>query len=468
MTKQNIEMIELGCLLVMAAYHIILYFQVKRYYYLFLGLLCAIVLVRASLVQDGTQLFYQIIPTAPRWLGIKIEYLVSYASLALLPMFIYDLFPMKRYQRFIRFGQWATLVLIAFVLVTPSSIYRYSLNVYHLLMLGAFALVFIILYWAIKKNRTGAKAILTGLLLVFGFVFLEMFKNSGLASFDLGGPNLVNTGVVAYLFFQSIALSTIFAKSFTENQQLTKELEEKVAARTEQLSKSNLVKDRFIQVVSHDLRGPLGNLKATIDLLQSGSIDAKDSKQLLMRINKRVDQSLGMLDDMLEWSKVSVSRVNVDETIFNMNDLIEKTIEINEENAYNKDIQIKLIARENLFIHSDKNAVQVVLRNLISNAIKFTPRYGAVNVILDKAEGQVRVKVIDSGIGIPEEMKQTLFDMDRKNSRSGTEQEESSGVGLALCRDLMSKINGKISVDNNPGGAGTIFTCWFGKNVLPG
>jgi len=467
MSKQNLEMIELGCLIVMSAYHVILYFQVKRNYYLFLGLLCLIVLIRASLVFDGAQLFYQILPTASRAIGLKIEYLVSYTSLALLPMFIYDLFPIKIYHRFLRFFQWATLTLVAFVLVTPSSIYRYSLNVYHVLMIGAFVLVFMNLTWAIRKGKTGAKAILYGLLFAFGFVLLEMVKNSGLVNFDFGGPNLVNTGVVAYLFFQSIALSTIFAKSFTENQQLTLELEEKVAARTEQLSKSNLVKDRFIQVVSHDLRSPLGNLKATVDLLQTGGLSEKDMKQLLLRINRRVDQSLGMLDDMLEWSKVSVSRVNMDRTVFNMNDLIDQTISFNEENAYHKDIQIKLIAREHLFIESDQNAVKVVLRNLISNAIKFTPRYGAVNVILDKAEGQVRVKVIDSGIGIPEEMKHTLFDMDRKNSRSGTEQEESSGVGLALCRDLMTKIEGKITVDNNPGGAGTIFTCWFGKNVLP-
>lgn len=461
MEKQDLEMIELGCLLVMAAYHTVLYFQVRRKYYLYLGLLCFIVLLRATLVYDGSQLFTELFPSVSRGIRWKIEYLASYAALPLLPMFIFDLFPIKVYQNYLRFFQICGATLMALVLVTPHRIFLYSLNIYHLLMVAAFVLVFVMLWRAMKRRKVGAKAIFWGLAVCFVFVAIEMLKNSGAVKIDTGGPNLVNTGVVSYLFFQSVALSTIFAKSFTENQQLTRELEEKVAARTEQLSKSNLVKDRFIQVVSHDLRSPLGNLKATVDLLQSGTISEKDSKQLLEKINKRVDQSLGMLDDMLEWSKVSVSKVSMEEVSINLNELIEDAVDLAEENAYAKEIALKFVTKEQLHIDADKNAVQVIIRNLLSNAIKFTPRGGSVTLILDKAEGQVRVKVIDSGIGIPDDMKATLFDMERKNSRAGTEQEQSSGVGLALCRDLIQQIGGRITVDDNPGASGTVFTCWF-------
>lgn len=450
----------------MSAYHIILYFEVRRKYYLFLGLICTAVLIRASLVYDGSQILYQALPFVSKKVGNKLEYLSAYSTLALLPMFIYDLFQLRFYKKFLPYFQFLTIGLMLLVIATPYWIYSYSLNLYHVSMVCAFVYVFILLRWAVIKSKTGAKSILFGLSICFVFVLIEMVKNSGYFEINTNGPNLVNTGVVAYLFFQSLALSTIFAKSFTENQQLTKDLEQKVAARTEQLSKSNLVKDRFIQVVSHDLRGPLGNLKATVDLLQSGTIDENESKQFLSRINKRVDQSLGMLDDMLEWSKVSVSKDAVDHSVINMNELIEKTISLSEENAYNKDINVRFVSKEQLSIDSDHNAVHVVLRNLLSNAIKFTPRNGSITIILDKAEGQVRVKVIDSGIGIPDEMKSSLFDMDRKNSRSGTEQEQSSGVGLALCKDLMMKIEGRITVDDNPSGTGSVFTCWFGKNVV--
>ena len=466
MTKQTVELLELGCLLFMSAYHLILFLEVKRLYYLFLGLICTAVLIRASLVYDGSQIFYEVFPFVSKKIGNKLEYLSAYSCLALLPMFIYDLFQLKFYKKFILYFKILTGFLMVLVILTPYSIYSYSLNAYHIAMVIAFIYVFILLRWAVKKDKTGAKSILFGLSVCFVFVMIEMMKNSGYFDIDTNGPNLVNTGVVAYLFFQSLALSTIFAKSFTENQQLTRDLEEKVAARTEDLSKSNLVKDRFIQVVSHDLRGPLGNLKATVDLLESGTINEYESKELLAKINKRVDQSLGMLDDMLEWSKVSVSKDAVDHSVINMNELIEKTISLSEENAYNKDISIRFVSKEQLSIDSDSNAVHVVLRNLLSNAIKFTPRDGSITIILDKAEGQVRVKVIDSGIGIPDDMKESLFDMDKRNSRSGTEQEQSSGVGLALCKDLMMKIDGRINVDDNPSGAGTVFTCWFGKNII--
>jgi signal transduction histidine kinase len=400
-------------------------------------------------------------------LGQKINYIVIYSIPALFTLFIYDLFSIKHFGKYIAFFKYSSLILIAIVVFTPYSFYsNIMLDVFNLILIGAFVLVFIILYWASKRKKTGAKTMMAGILLCFGLVLIEMIRNSNLLFGDFGGYSLINAGIIGYLFFQSIAISTIFARSFTESQQITKELEEKVAARTEQLSKSNLVKDRFIQVVSHDLRGPLGNLKATVDLLQSGTINERESRDLLGKINKRVDQSIGMLDDMLEWSKVSVSKETVDHDVINMNELIEKTIALNDENAFSKDIIIRFVSKEQLSIDSDQNAVHVVLRNLLSNALKFTPRDGTITVILDKAEGQVRVKIIDSGIGIPDEMKVTLFDMERKNSRTGTEQEESSGVGLALCRDLMNKIQGRINVDDNPSGNGTVFTCWFGKNVV--
>jgi signal transduction histidine kinase len=467
MLSQLIEMMGLGCLLCMAVFHIIVYFDIKRNYSLYFGLLCLAIFFRTALISDGSQFLYVLMPSLPNWLGYKISYVAIYSIPALFTLFIYDIFRIKHYLRYLAFFKYSSLALIVAVIVSPYTFYRgILLPVFDIILLSAFVLVFTILYWASKRKKIGANAILAGITICFLFALFEIIRKTGPYLQDFDGFNLISAGIIGYLFFQSVAISTIFAKSFTANQQVTKELEEKVAARTEELSKSNLVKDRFIQVVSHDLRGPLGNLKATVDLLQTGSLKPGETQELFGRINKRVDQSLGMLDDMLEWSKVSVSKESEDREVINMNELIEKTISLSDENAFNKDILVRFVSKEQLSIDSDHNAVHVVLRNLMSNAIKFTPRNGNITVILDKAEGQVRVKVIDSGIGIPDEMKETLFDMERKNSRSGTEQEQSSGVGLALCRDLMNKINGRITVDDNPSGNGTVFTCWFGKNVV--
>ena len=116
MSKQNLEMIELGCLLVMCVYHVILFSQIRRNYYLYLGLLCFIVLVRASLVEDGSQLFFQVF-NVDSLTGLKIEYLTAYSSMLLLPMFVYDLFTFRSFLKYLRFFQVVGGLLMVFVLM---------------------------------------------------------------------------------------------------------------------------------------------------------------------------------------------------------------------------------------------------------------------------------------------------------------------------------------------------------------
>ncbi|MCP4461000.1 MAG: hypothetical protein GY816_23715 [Cytophagales bacterium] len=460
MSKQNVEMIELGCLLVMCVYHVILYFQIRRNYYLYLGLLCFIVLVRASLVSDGSQLFLQMFIVEPI-IGTKIKYLASYASLLLMPMFIYDLFTFKSFSKFLKFFQIIGATLMAFVLVTPYHIYSYSLNVYHVLMLLDFAFIFTILYYAPKKDLIGARVIFYGVVICFGFVFLEILKSSELVDLNLSGSNLVNTGFVACLFFQSLALSSIFAGSFAENKKLNKNLDERVSMRTEQLIKSNLVKEQLIQIVSHDLRSPLSSIKSTIDLTKDETLSNEEGIGLMHRINEQVDQSLKMLDDLLSWSKVSVSTMKMYNEPVKLSDLIEECIGMYTEIAEKKEIDLHLEQTSQAEFDSDKNALKVVFRNLISNAIKFTPRGGTILITVGEDDQYLRVVVTDSGIGLSDEMKETLFEMNRKNSRPGTEKEESTGIGLALVQDLIQQNNGEITVEDNPAGKGAIFTCLF-------
>jgi signal transduction histidine kinase len=465
---------EIGSLILMSVYHGVLYFQVRRDYYMYMALICLMVLIRALLVYNGSRFLYQIFPVLdgdrlmegiqPGW-GMKLEYMVVYATLFLVPMFIHSLFNFRIHNKYIRWFQWAGGILLAFVLFTPYNIYHHTLNIYHVLMLLAFILVFIILFQAIKRKRTASNYILIGLIICFVFVFLEMFRNSGIYSFETNGPNLVNTGVVAYLFFQSLALSAIFAKSFHENQKLTEELEEKVAARTEQLSKSNVVKERFISVVSHDLRSPLSNLKGMLDLTQSGDLKPEDVKQLTGSISSNLDASLKLLDELLEWTgaNTNISRVNMSREALVVNQLIDECAHLFKDHAARKGIRLNIEKHDPIQIESDKNALKVVFRNLISNAIKFTPVGGEVNVRLTDGLDWLMVQVTDSGIGVPDTMKRTLFEMERKNQRAGTANEKSSGIGLALCRDLVEQNGGKIWVEDNPKGQGATFKCSFPK-----
>lgn len=459
MTEQNLEMIEIGCLFFMAAYNLILFFQIKRNYYLYLSLLCFLVFTRAWLVDDGSMLFYQVFPDVSRSVGRKIEFGITYSSLFLMPMFLNALYTFGFLSKYIKYFQIVGLMLILFVLVTPYQLFRYTLNIYHVIMVVGFIYSFIILFRAIKEKRTGSKWVLYGFIICFVFVFVEMFKNSGLVNFDTGGPNLVNTGVIGYLFFQSIALSAIFAKSFNENKALSKELDERVSARTEQLSKSNLVKQRFIRIVSHDLRGPLGNLKTTMTLLNDDVIGKEQSQELFRKIDKDLQGSLEMLDALLKWTKATTGpKLEVFTERVDVGKIVKTTISMFKEDAKKKKIKLIYVNRKMpVFIEADHNAVEVILRNLVSNGIKFTRTGGRVEVSCLKKQDSVEIRVLDSGIGIPDEMKETIFDMESKNNRPGTNDEKSSGVGLALCKDLVDQIGGKIGLEDSSTGEGTLF-----------
>ncbi len=458
MSEQQLEMIELGCLLFFSAYHIILYFQVRRKYYLYLGLLGLVVLVRATLVHDGSGLFFQIFSEIDTLTGRKIEYLAAYSALVLMPLFINDLYTFPSYSRYVKFFQYSGLTLITFVLLTPYQIYRETLNIYHLLMIGGFLLVFVIIYEAIRRNQTGAKFILYGVILCFGFVMVEMIKNSRVIPyFPTAGPNLVNTGVLIYFFFQSIALSAIFARSFRENNELNKELEERVSARTEQLSKSNLVKERFIRIVSHDLRSPLGTLQTTLALLDEGILSKKQTKELFRKISLNLDGISKMLDDLLDWTRAtSGSEVKIHKEVIDLDRVIAGTIILFDDNASQKKIDLYFKKPLKVQVYSDNNAIKVILRNLISNAIKFTKRGGKVIVSYKRKSDVVEVSVADTGIGIPSEMKESIFHMNSKNRRMGTNNEKSTGIGLALCYDLTKQIGEKIWVEDN-GAVGSVF-----------
>lgn len=457
--KQSIEMIEIGCILLIAIYHIILYFQIKRKYYLYLGMLALMIVVRALLVDDGSGLLFQLIPDLDKLSGRKIEYFATYTTLFLLPMFIGDLYVFPETKKFLKFFQVVGLLLLLIVLITPYAIFRSTLNVFHIAMIGSFILVFYMLYHAVKTRLTGSKVILIGMLIAFAFVFVEMLKNSSVIPyFDTVGPNLVNTGVVIFFFFQSIALSEIFARSFAENSKLNRELEERVAARTEQLTKSNTVKERFIQIVSHDIRAPLGNLKSLLPLVEEGEISKVDASRIFKKIEVNLDGSLDMLDELMEWTKTtSEAKSKIYRERINIIDLIEETLMLFEQVAVKKEIELVFKkTQDQLYVNSDRNAAKVILRNLVSNALKFTDKSGKVTIGFEAKGSRVEVSVADTGIGIPDQMKRTLFDMDTKNKRAGTDNEKSTGIGLSLCKDLLSQNGGEIWIENNDPN-GTVF-----------
>ncbi|MCI9846029.1 sensor histidine kinase [Flavobacterium pectinovorum] len=212
-------------------------------------------------------------------------------------------------------------------------------------------------------------------------------------------------------------------------------------------------KNQFFSIISHDLRGPLGSAVSlsgllTEDIEKHSEEEIKEISEMLYQSNKN---SYKLLENLLEWSQVQTGMITFSPKKTTLNALIKENIELNKNAALNKNITLLFDSAELIEIEVDKNMIDTVLRNLLNNAIKFTSKNGKVEIRLLKTNRKVEIAITDNGIGIPDNMKETLFKINNKVIQKGTENEAGSGLGLLLCSEFINMHQGKIWVESQLG-----------------
>jgi signal transduction histidine kinase len=446
----DFEMIEIGCLLLMIFYHMGLYFQLKRNSsYLILSLLCLAVLIRTATTYNSSLLFSRLFPFVEFSMMKKLEFGVAFASLMLMPMFIQKLFTEDTLRWPIRFFQVSSTLLVLIVLVTPPYIFGKALDVFHVLMTTSFVFVLWTIYKAIRNKRQGAWIIFCGLLICCIFMEFEMLMVSDVIPESVFPvPNPVGIGVVIFLLFQSLALSVRFAKAFKDVEDLTHALEKRVEKRTEELSRANLVKDKLFSIISHDLRSPLNSLRGLLDLTSRETIDAEEFQRLLPPIRQNLNGSLSLLDNLLNWASTQLKGMNVKSDRIKLAPIVEENMNLYKTIAKNKNIKLSSAVGPQMEVIADPNMTKLIVRNLVSNGIKFTPSGGSVEISAQMIEHEIEVCVTDTGVGLSTEFKNRIFEVDVNRSTRGTNNEKGTGIGLLLCREFVEKNNGRLWVES--------------------
>lgn len=212
-------------------------------------------------------------------------------------------------------------------------------------------------------------------------------------------------------------------------------------------------KNQFFSIISHDLRGPLSSAVSLSEFLAEDIEDhtreeIREISEMLYQSNKN---SYKLLENLLEWSRVQTGMITFTPKKIILNELIEDNIELNKNAAVHKNISLLFESNEVIEIQADDNMIDTVLRNLLSNAIKFTEKNGKVEIRILKTEENVEVSITDDGIGIPVDIKEKLFKINRKVIQRGTENEAGSGLGLLLCSEFINMHKGKIWVESHKG-----------------
>jgi ligand-binding sensor domain-containing protein/signal transduction histidine kinase len=235
-------------------------------------------------------------------------------------------------------------------------------------------------------------------------------------------------------------------------------LEKLVAMKTSELNELNASKDKFFSIIAHDLKNPFNTIIGFSEMLKeeitSGDLDK--SGVIAAMIYNSATQTFSLLENLLEWANSQRGKISFTPTPLKISEIFKEDFRILNGMAYRKNIEFINLLPDDLTIFADKNMIKTILRNLISNAIKFTHINGKVEIAASIDNKQVEISVSDSGIGMTKETMAKLFRIDSNLSTHGTENEKGTGLGLILCKEFVEKHRGKIWVESEPG-KGSIF-----------
>ena len=248
-----------------------------------------------------------------------------------------------------------------------------------------------------------------------------------------------------------------------------KQAEEEITLKNELLQTINAEKDKSFSILAHDLRGPLSAFVAATQILteeiQSMSID--EIKDIALTMKTSATNIYTLLENLLEWSRLRQGGMDFIPEKLNLAEKIEACIDVLSEPVRRKGIEIVISIPDEIVIYADNHMLDTVIRNLVSNAVKFTPKGGRVSIsAYCKSDNSVELNVSDSGIGMTAELKNRLFMLNEKVSRKGTEGEPSTGLGLLLCKEFIERHGGKIWVESEVG-KGSTFSFIIPNRSMP-
>ncbi len=233
-----------------------------------------------------------------------------------------------------------------------------------------------------------------------------------------------------------------------------------------ELKELNIIKDTLFSIIGHDLRSPFNSIIGLTSILQENisEFTTEKLKKIVDAIHDSGKNAFQLSENLLSWARTQTNQIHIKLEKVDLDDLILDTINLSLVQATGKNISLKYMQSINLSIISDKNIVSTVLRNLLTNAIKFTKSNGTISITIDENENDIEIAVSDNGIGMSEEIKKELFEKVLNEARYGTNYEKGTGLGLSICKKLIEKLSGKIWVVSEEG-KGSTFTFSLPKNM---
>jgi len=402
-------------------------------------------LIRA--VNTGYHMSNSFLYTPWDW-QIRMEYFGTYVAFVSGMLFLHNMFPLKYMKSVIRGNNILFLVLTIGIFVLPPRIFTYEMLIFQPL-----ALLFLLHYLIVSiigtfKGRLLDAVFLFALsLMIFALVSDIMLANSA------GGTN---TSYNSQLAFQVLILvmAVIVVMQWVKNNRAREHLETSLR-----------FKNKVLSVVAHDLKSPVASVAQFADLLATKP-QLSTKPEILQSLQQSSQAAVSLLDNLLFWGRSQSDELSVSPVSFWLNEVIDEVESLYTYMAIQKEVRLIKDTEPGLQAVADRSLVNIIVRNLVSNAIKFTPAGGEVKVRSWQSGNQISVSVKDNGVGISPEVLEMFEKKGQLRSTRGTNQEIGTGLGLQLVRDLVEKNHGILEVESIPGkGSEFTFTLPAGKQT---
>lgn len=236
---------------------------------------------------------------------------------------------------------------------------------------------------------------------------------------------------------------------------MLRQQKKEIQAKNRELRKLNRVKDKFFSIISHDLKSPFQSLSGVLELMSLSALSDQEVKKLFKDLKLKFDGTNSLLENLLEWARMQMKETKFEPYEVQLHNTVEEELALIE-NSKSKDVALQNNVEKITLAYADMNMLKLVIRNLVSNAIKFTKQKGSVEVLSEDMGDFVCISVKDNGVGISKENQQKIFNEETSISTLGTELESGTGLGLNLCKEFVEMHGGKIWVESEVG-KGSIF-----------
>lgn len=284
----------------------------------------------------------------------------------------------------------------------------------------------------------------------------DTYKSRSARFFDVTSAYVI-TAFTLYYTIKNIRKNYDYERRQVEEKRRDiKRQNQHILTQNEQLEHLNSEKNKLMSIIAHDLRGPLSNIQNYLELVSEYGLDKEEREVVEGDLLKVTQSTLNMLSKLLVWSKSQMDGVTVKLGDVNLSEALNNTLEMERILALKKDIVLTYAIDPDINVVADSDMMQLVVRNLVSNAIKFTPRGGKIDLTTTIVMHECKISIKDNGKGIPLDQQADIFSL-KARSTFGTDNEKGVGLGLPLCKEFTEQQGGHIGFESTPGEGSTFF-----------